>query len=469
MLTKVRKTIRKYDMLQKGDHILVGVSGGADSVALLAVMNRLRQLCGLVLTAAHFNHKMRGAESDADEAFVQALCKSLGIALVCRSLKERNRPRGMSIEDFLRRHRYAFFERTRRETGANRVALGHHQGDQAETVLMNIIRGTGLSGLSGIPPVRTATYIRPLIDCSRREILEFLTEEGLSFIDDSSNADERFLRNRIRIGLMPELEGRFNPAIRETLCRLADVIREENDYISREAQVHVARWRGADVSRNPFEVPVAELQGLHPALQRRVILDIARAASSAESSISFEHVQAVLELTAGTKSGGCLDLPGRLLIKRNYGLLEFRRNEWPDGRHRGGRVPKAMEEAFNLDVAIPGTVRITCLGMSIRFRELKRVPPILATDRRAYLDRDRIAFPLVVRSMKPGDRIQPLGMKGTRKLKSVFIDEKIPRELRGTIPILADALSILWVPGVRLSERVRIGEATKRVLSAEII
>jgi tRNA(Ile)-lysidine synthase len=469
MLTKVRKTIKKYDMLRKGDHILVGVSGGADSIALLAALNRLRRLYGLSLTAAHFNHKMRGAESDADEAFVQALCKSLGIALVCRSLKEKKRPRGMSVEDFLRRRRYAFFDLARRETNANRVALGHHQGDQAETVLMNIIRGAGLPGLSGIPPVRAATYIRPLIDCSRREILEFLTAEGLTFIDDSSNADERFLRNRIRIGLMPELRGRFNPAIGETLCRLADVIREENDYISREVQVHVARWGGNDVSRNPLEVPVAELRGLHPALQRRVILDIARAASAAESSIRFEHVQAVLELAAGTKSGGRLDLPGGLLIKRKYGVIEFRHDEKPDRRHRGGRAPKAMEEVFNLDVAIPGTVRITCLGMSIRFRELKRVPPILATDGRAYLDRDRIAFPLVVRSLKPGDRIQPLGMKGTRKLKSVFSDEKIPRELRGTIPILADALSVLWVPGVRLSERVRIGEATKRVLSAEII
>ena len=156
-------------------------------------------------------------------------------------------------------------------------------------------------------------------------------------------------------------------------------------------------------------------------------------------------------------------------VERKYGLLEFHRVEMPGGRHRVARAPKDPEEAFHFDVSIPGTIRIASLEISIRFRELKRVPPILATDRRAYLDRDRIAFPLVVRSVKPGDRIQPLGMKGTRKLKSVFIDEKIPRELRGTIPVLADALSVLWVPGVRLSERVRIGEATKRVLSAEII
>jgi tRNA(Ile)-lysidine synthase len=469
MLTKVRNTIHKHEMLRKGDHVLVGVSGGADSVALLAVLNRLRTLYGLSLTAAHFNHGMRGAESDGDEAFVRALCKSLGIALVCRSLNDGTRPRGMSVEDFLRRHRYAFLELARLETGAGRVALGHHQGDQAETVLMNIIRGAGLNGLSGIPPVRAATFIRPLIDCSRREILDFLASESLFFVDDSTNADERFLRNRVRLRLLPELECRFNPSIRETLCRLADVIREDNDYILGEVQGHLARWRGDTAPEHPFQVPVAELGDLHCALQRRAILEIARTASAAESSIGFEHVQAALDLAAEKKTGGSLHLPGGVRVERKYGLLEFHRVEIPGGRSRGARVPKDPEEAFHFDVSVPGTVRIASLEISIRFRELKRVPPILATDRRAYLDRDRIAFPLVVRSVKPGDRIQPLGMKGTRKLKSVFIDEKIPRELRGTIPVLADAVSVLWVPGVRLSERVRIGKATKRVLSAEII
>jgi tRNA(Ile)-lysidine synthase len=469
MLTKVRKTIKKHDMLRKGDHVLVGVSGGADSVALLAVLNHLCPLYGIALTAAHFNHRMRGVESDADEAFVRALCKSLGIALVCRSREGVPRPRGMSVEDFLRRHRYSFFERTRRETGADRVALGHHQGDQAETVLMNIIRGAGLSGLSGIPPVRAATFIRPLIDCSRREILDFLASGGLSFASDSTNADERFLRNRIRIGLIPVLEGRFNPAICETLCRLADVIREEDDYISREVRIHVARWRDKYGPQFPFQLPVSELRGLHLALQRRVILAITRGASAAESSIGFEHVQAVLDLAGVKKSGGSLDLPGGVQVRRKYGLLEFHRVEKPEGRHRFARAPNDTGKAFNLDVSIPGTVRIASLGIGVRFQELKRVPLNPATDRRAYLDLDRVTFPLVVRNVKPGDRIQPLGMKGTRKLKSVFIDEKIPRELRGTIPVLADALSVLWVPGVRLSERVRIGKATRRVLSAEII
>ncbi len=470
MLTRVRKTIKKHDMLRKGDHVLVGVSGGADSVALLAVLNRLRPAWGLTLTAAHFNHKTRAAESDRDEAFVRTLCKFTGIVFVCGSLKEATRPRGMSMEDFLRRSRYAFFEKARRIAGANRIALGHHQDDQAETVLMNLIRGAGLAGLSGIPPVRNAgTIIRPLIDCPRREIVDYLAAEGLSFVEDSSNADERFLRNRIRASLMPELEKRYNPAIHDTLCRLADVLRAENDYMMREAQLRLARWRDGRVPENPLEVPIAELKVLHPALQRRAILEIAREVSAEDAAIGFEHVQAVLSMAGGTNPGGSLDLPGGILVKRKYGLLEFRRVARPGRPPRRGMAPGDATEKFSHEVSIPGTVRIASLGMSIRFRELRRLPSVLSAERKAYLDMDRIAFPLVVRSSSAGDRIQPLGMKGTRKLKSVFIDEKIPKEQRRTIPVLADDISVLWVPGVRLSERVRVGKGSKRILSAEIV
>ncbi|MGE5791029.1 MAG: tRNA lysidine(34) synthetase TilS [Syntrophaceae bacterium] len=455
-------------MLRKGDHVLVGLSGGADSVALLAALNHLRPACGIALTAAHFNHKTRASESDRDEAFVRTLCKSIGVALICGSLENAKRPRGVSLEDYLRRNRYEFLEKARQKAAATRIALGHHRGDQAETVLMNAIRGAGLNGLSGIPPVRNAgTLIRPLIDCSRREIVDFLAAEGLSFVDDSSNTDERFLRNRIRFNLLPELEKRYNPSISETLCRLADVIRTENDYMKDQARIRLSRWREGRGPDKPLEIPIAELMGLHPALQRRVILEIARDLSAADAPIGLEHVEAVLDMAGGENPGGSLDLPGGLRVGRTYGSLEFRRVSRSGGRR--GTAPDESKKPFRFEVPIPGTVRIPGGTMSIRFRELKRVPSVLPTERKAYLDMERIEFPLVVRSVLPGDRIQPLGMKGTRKLKSVFIDEKIPREHRGRIPVVADGISVLWVPGVRLSERVRVGKGSKRILSAEIV
>ena len=457
-------------MLRKEDHVLVALSGGADSVALLAVLNRLRPACGISLTAAHFNHKTRDSESDRDEAFVRALCKSFGIALICGSLKHAERPKGISTEDFLRRRRYGFLEKALRKAGATRIALGHHQGDQAETVLMNVIRGAGLNGLSGIPPVRTGgTFIRPLIDCSRREIVDYLAAEGLSFVDDSSNTDERFLRNRIRFSLMPELEKRFNPSIGETLCRLADVIRTENDYIAEQVRIRLTRWREGRDPENPLEVPIEELTSLHPALQRRAILEIARDVSARDAAIGLEHVEAVLDMAGGANPSGSLDLPGGIRVGRSYGLLEFRRVSRLGGRPRRENAPESSREPYRFEVSVPGTVRIPGGTTSIRFRELRRAPSVLSTERKAYLDMERIAFPLVVRTLLPGDRIQPMGMKGTRKLKSILIDEKIPREHRGRIPVVADDISVLWVPGLRLSERVRVGKGSKRILSAEIV
>jgi len=468
MLTRVRKTIRAYRMLQRGDRVLAGVSGGADSVALLAVLERLGPSCGVTLSAAHFNHGTRAGESDRDEAFVRKLCEARGIPLLTGSLGTARRAAGLSVEDFLRRERYAFFEAASRQAGANRVALGHHRGDQAETVLMNIIRGSGVSGLAGIPPVRDGgRFIRPLIDCSSREIAEYVKKEGLPFITDSSNADERYLRNRVRRTLLPELARLFNPAIGDSLCRLADVFRQEDDYMSGAARQALEAWPHGP---SGAAIPVRGLASLHTALRRRVVLEIVRSLSGPDCAVGLDHVQAVLDLAEGGNPGGSLHLPGRLLVRRNYGCLEFIRSGRFAARPRGAVAGKDPGETFRVAVPVPGTLRIESLGMRMRFRVLRRPPAEpSATPRTAYLDLDRVSGPLVVRSARPGDRIQPLGMKGNRKLSRLLIDEKIPRDRRKGIPVLADDISILWVPGLRLSERARIDGGTRRVLRAEII
>jgi len=468
MLNRVRKTIRAHRMLQRGDHVLAGVSGGADSVALMAVLQRLGPSFGGTLTAAHFNHVTRAGESDRDEAFVRNLCQACGIPLLIGSLGTARRPAGLSVEDFLRRERYAFFESARRQAGANRIALGHQRGDQAETVLMNVIRGSGVGGLAGIPPVRDGgRLIRPLIDCSPREIVEYCRQEGLPFVTDSSNADERFLRNRIRRILLPDLERLFNPAIVDSLCRLAEVVRQEDGYMVEEARRALGPWQ-----RGPSEasIPVAGLAALHPALGRRVVLVIVRDLAGPDCAVGLEHVQAVLDLACGSRPGGSLDLPGRLLVRRSYDRLEFVREGTPDRRHRGERAGEGLTGAFRVAVPVPGTIRIEPLGLRMRFRELRRPPSSpAATARTAYLDLERVCGPLVVRSAIPGDWIQPLGMTGRRKLSRLFIDEKIPRDRRNRFPLLADDVSILWVPGLRLSERARVDGGTRRVLKAEII
>ena len=326
MLTKVRKTVKKHDMLRKGDHVLVGVSGGADSVALLAVLNHLRPAWGLTLTAAHFNHKTRAAESDRDEGLRSDPLPIHRDRRCVRLAQGGTRPRGLSIEDFLRRSRYGFFEKMRRKAGANRIALGHHQGDQAGDGPHE--RHPGARDLPdfGMPPVRNAgTIIRPLIDCTRREILDYLAAVGLSFVDDSSNTDERFLRNRIRAHLMPELQKSYNPAIHETLCRLADVLRTENDYLTREAQLRLTRWRNGRKQQNPLEVPIAELKISPSGPAAQGDSEIAREVSAEDAAIGFEHVQAVLALAGGTNRR-LAGSAGRILVKRSTECLNSARS-----------------------------------------------------------------------------------------------------------------------------------------------
>jgi len=463
MLVKVRKTIRAFRMLEPGERVLVGVSGGADSVALLAALHRLGPSLGVTLSAAHFNHGTRAAESDRDESFVRRLCEASGIALLTGSMGTEKRGAGLSVEDFLRRKRYAFFESARRQAGADRIALGHHRGDQAETVLMHIIRGSGVSGLAGIPPVRDGgRIIRPLIDCSPGEIIEYCRQEGLSFVTDSSNADERFLRNRIRRVLLPDLEKRFNPAIVDSLCRLADVVRQEDDCMREEARLALGAL--APDPAAPV-IPIGKLDALHPALKRRVIREIVRGLAGPDRAVGLDHVRAVLDLAAGGDPGASLDLPGGILVRRVYGNLEFK-----GGGRRGGHAQEGTALSFCQAVSIPGTVGIETLGLRVRFRELRRRPlRPETTPRTAYLDLERIDGPLVLRSPRPGDRIQPLGMKGTRKLSRLLIDEKVPRDRRNRLPVLADGVSVLWVPGLRLSERARVTGGTRRVLKAEII
>ena len=448
--------------------MLAAVSGGADSVALLAVLQRIGPSWGVSLTAAHFNHGMRAAESDRDEAFVRSLCRARGIPLLSGSLGNTRRTAGLSTEDFLRRKRYAFLEAAARQAGANRIALGHHRGDQAETVLMHIIRGSGLSGLAGIPPVRDGgRFIRPLIGCTPAEIARYLRSERLSFVTDSSNADERFLRNRVRRVLLPELERRFNPAILDALCRLADVVRQEDDYMKGRTLRALGSWPWDSAGT---KIPLRGLARLHPALRRRAVLEILRRLAGPDRAVGLEHVQAVLELAEGPNRSGTLHMPGGVVVQRSGDTLECRRAGRSDRRAGGPGAPESAGDLFRIEVPVPGSVRIENLGMRMRFRVLRRPPTLLSsTPSRAYLDLERITGPLVVRSPRPGDRIQPLGMRGSRKLSRLLIDEKVPRADRGRIPVLADEHSVLWVPGIRLSERARVAEGTRHVLKAEII
>ena len=470
MLNKVRKTIENHSMLVQGDHLLVAVSGGADSVSLLQILARLADEYRLRLTVAHLNHGLRGAESQREEAFVRRLSTEMGIACTCKTVDvgSLRRGKGHSLEEIGREERYRFLDEAAERCGAGKIATGHHRDDQAETVLMHLLRGSGPEGLKGILPIRAGRLIRPLLDVGRAEILEFLRREGVPYMTDSSNLSPVFLRNRIRAGLIPELTANYNPRLVAGLCHTAGIIRGEDDYLQGVVRRIIDGW---EIAPNAAEaiVPVAAFCGLHEALQGRIIKLLLEAAVPSKNGIGYRHIEAVLALSSKS-DGRCrsLDLPFGIRVEREGGLLRIRKE---GDRRARGRERKTSQPLFEYGVEIPATIYLKEIDKTIHLeligkptlREMKEEP------RKAFMDYERMNPPLILRSAAPGERIDLFGIGGKKKLKEYFIDRKIPRPLRKQIPLLVDSRSVIWIAGERISERVRVTEQTKRVLKAEMV
>lgn len=468
---KVEKAIRRHRLLSEGDGVVVAVSGGPDSVALLKIFQELSPRYRLALKVAHLNHGLRGEESDREESFVRELCLSLGLPFVSRKVDIRNSlPKsGASLEDACRRERYGFLEEVRLEEGFQKTALGHHRDDQAETVLMHLLRGSGPEGLRGMLPLRDGTFIRPMLDVSREEVISFLAERGLAYVKDSSNDEEFCLRNRIRHGLIPDLCARYNPGLVENLARTAEILRLENDFMEGEVRRLLERWRCTG-ARGRMDIPLREFLGLHEAIRNRVVKAALRGFSPEKKGAGFRHVRAVTSLAESGRAGDGLDMPFGVRVKKGYCCLSFEvcavEGKVP-GRARlegkeGGDLP-----AYRYDVVVPGEVKIAETGRRMAFRYVGREEVFQSTGNTAFMDCAGISFPLTVRSWLHGDRIEPLGMEGSKKVHDIFVDCKVPREDRKVVSLLTDRASVIWVAGLRLSRRVAITERTTGVLKVE--
>lgn len=334
---KIKKTIARYNMLSKGDTVLVGVSGGPDSMALLYLLMDIKDEYGISLKIAHLNHGFR--EEAAEEAeFVRERAVFLGLEAVLRfidvpAIKERE---GLSSQEAARDARYAFFEEAAVETGANKVALAHTSDDQAETVLIRLLRGSGPLGLSGIPAIRgqrsgvmgqQPIIIRPLIDCSRREIEGFLSERNIPFVTDSSNLKMDYMRNRVRMELIPFLEG-YNPNIKETLTRTALLARQDNQFLDMEAdKIYKAlSIRQAAVGSQEITMDFKAIRGLHPAIASRVIRNVIEGVKGDMKRISFQHIAEILNLMDLGEGRWSLHLPD-VTVSREHDKLIFKRGK----------------------------------------------------------------------------------------------------------------------------------------------
>ncbi len=428
MLERVRKTITRYNMLPRGSRVAVAVSGGPDSVCLLHVLLELALDLDLSLSVAHLNHQLRGAESDEDERFVAGLAARFGLRFY-RASADISAAKD-NLEQAGRRARRAFFAGLE----ADRVALGHTRDDQAETVLFRLLRGSGLRGLAGIYPVTASgssrpSYVRPLIDVTRGEVIEYLEGRGIEWREDSSNVDARFARNRIRRSLLPQLAEDWNPRIGESLAQLANLARDEERW-----------WRayiddlsaGFLVPRSGgIELRASTLSVLPPAVGRRVIRHAIVQAKGDLRELEYNHVERVLELAAQAEGDGRLRLPG-LDVRRSFDWI---------------RVAAAAPpvDFLSIRLAIPGTYAVSvenCLHLEIAPHSSTSKKG--ATLKAAELSLRRLPAVLELRGWKPGDHYRPLGQHRDQKIKEMFQLGRVPSWLRSSWPIISSGDKILW-------------------------
>ncbi|MCC7438858.1 MAG: tRNA lysidine(34) synthetase TilS [Armatimonadetes bacterium] len=459
---KMRAYVRKHDMLLGKESVLIAVSGGADSMALLEMVSRLAPLLKLQVGIAHFDHELRGEESRKDAAFVneQARERGLKIFIGRAEVQRLATEQKLSLEDAARKARYQFLERVARRHGYSIILTGHTADDNAETLLMNLLRGSGVTGLAGIPPVRSLgrglILARPLLWAGRSEIREFVQQAGIQWREDESNQNTRFLRNRVRQELLPALQ-QFNPSIVSTLNSTADIMRGVEQHLGHSVRTAIeqvtASRNNEPRSNDVVELNLNQLKHLLPAIQSELVQ---RVVCQRFELPPIPH--SAVERTMGLvwkETGSKAEIVDGISALRDRETLVIRRDPPPF-------IP--FERSFDTGTTTEtGKARLVTRRMknnNIQFNNNRSIE---------FIDADRLPKKLTLRSWREGDRFQPLGMNGEKKISDFLIDEKIALDAKRDVLVLADDQTIIWVCGMRLDERYRITPETKNVLRIEFI
>ena len=465
------QAIRGHGLLAPGAHVVVGVSGGGDSLALLLVLAALREELALELTALYADHGLRPEETRAESDLVAAMATGLGVAFRREALpvREYAGERGLSLEAAGRELRYRWFGRVAGELGGAVVAVAHHGDDQAEELLLRLLRGSGLAGLSGMRARNEQGVIRPFLDFPKARLAAYLRDRLADWREDGSNLDPRFLRNRVRLELLPLLEQRFNPATRQVLQRTAAILAAEDDLLGGLAgafyrRVLVGEVRdGTEGYPNELTLDIAQLRSGHLALQRRVL---EKALLELGAPVAFRQVEAILKLAA--EPGGELHLPGGLRVSSAYGVLAF---SYPAGRGGfRGRLARGEESPFEMEIAGPGLWLLPGRPEVLVVEVLTEVPAPaeLSSGHADHLDLAGLSFPLRARSPRAGDRFRPLGAPGSRKVADFLCDRKLPAVERARLVVLESGGRIVALVGQRIDHSCRVTAATTGVLRVSL-
>jgi tRNA(Ile)-lysidine synthase len=450
---KVKSAI--LELIAPGDKVLVAVSGGADSLALLYLLKQFSKELGYELFVAHLNHLARGKESDEDASFVEKEANKLSLPVFIDTIDVKKSGLKSSFQESARTLRYQFMEDVLISIKGNKIAFGHTADDRIETVLMNLFRGTGLRGLAGIPEVR-GHVVRPILRFTRSEIEGFLDRQNLIYRTDSSNNETRYLRNKVRHEVIPFLKT-FNPDISGNLLGLSEIARGEEDWMSEKTGELYSQLVTPENGNLCFEITEFENQPL--AMKKRLIRESFYQVNGSLREITALHVQQVLNLFSRARVGCWLKLPGNVRVVCDYDRVCF--SLFDDSCST--EIDKKTKR-----LEIPGLTSLPQIEIQFQAQHVELPLPKHVDHKQAYLDFEKTGANIKIRFFQPGDSFVPLGMSGHKKVKSYFIDQKVPREERSLIPILTNNCDdIIWVYGERISNTFRVTENTRKVLFIE--
>lgn len=448
-------------LISPGDKIVVGVSGGADSMALLHVLHQLSENKKFRLVVAHINHMARGKDSYGDAEFVKGVAENLGLSFFLREInvEEKRLELKQSFQEAARLIRYQFFDETLKVAGANKVAVGHTADDLVETVLMNIVRGSGLKGLTGIPKVR-GNIIRPFLEIYRKDLEGYLEENKITFRDDLSNSNTKYLRNKVRHELIPHLES-YNSSIKKSLQEMSEIVADDDALLSQMTQdIFKQQTFGQEGNENKVCWNINDFLSNPLALRKRLVRETFFRITGNMLGITAHHVREVVKLFESPKAGKIINIPRDINVTCSYDSVVFEQIE-------NLQINTSENKSFSTPILIPGFTELTegQIRVQTQILEEKREITSLNPQMQAFLDLEKTGSTIKARFFQNGDRFRPLGMEGNKKLKSLFIDSKVPKYLRSRIPILTNAQDdIIWVYGQRIAHFYRVTDKTRKIL-----
>ncbi|CAH2211812.1 tRNA lysidine(34) synthetase TilS [Tepidibacter aestuarii] len=456
IINKVRETIKKHNLVNDGDKIILGVSGGPDSICMLHILNYLKDEFNIKIYAAHLNHKIRGIEAQKDAMYVAKICDIMRVPCFIRAIDVPAycNENGVTLEEGARILRYNMFFEIKDKISADKIAIAHNINDQAETVIMRMMRGTGLQGLKGIQYKREDGIIRPLLDVDREEIEAYCEQNNLSPRIDQTNLEEIYTRNKIRLKLIPYMIENFNPNLKESIARMANLLKDDGDFIMEQSNKSFDEMC-SKISDNTISMDIEKFINAHRALKNRIIRKCIDYVLGNIKGIEQKHIQDVNNLINSHKNNSRIDLPKGILVYKKGGRIIFTDEEM-------------IEEKISYDYIIPksGYIKIKESNTIVESKILNIDEYEKSSNDKytKFFDADKIKGSLHIRNRRNGDKIKLLGLGGSKKIKDLFIDLKIPKEERDLVPILSDEKGIIWVIGHRMSEDYKIDSNTKNVL-----